>query len=209
MGLLSWLTGANAGENLDDLLLRDYTALFKATGMNHQEAANQAASLIEAAKKAVVEWGWDRLPPRYGDSFLEQAQSNAKDRATLERLRSDGVRDEDIQLWWNMPPLERAAIEKVHELNCLAKFMELVRGGDSATVAGLKVRKIQPQFGDSTNTSSVTGAGDDRPIPWELQRRITIFGEKHYHVLNELRRMTEESTSFNALVRQQIRLGKL
>ena len=203
MGLFSWLTGTNE-DNLEQVLLRDYTASSKLAGMSHQEAASQALAIVEAAKKAVVEWGWDRLPPQYGDCFLEQTLSNTEYGAALQRLRKDGVRDDDIRVWLNMPPLDRAANIKAHELDCTAAFLELVQRGDSPDVAASKVRKVQPHFGLTTD-----GVGDDRPIPWELRRRITKFMEKYYHDLNTLRQMIETSTSFNALVRQQIRLGKL
>lgn len=204
MGLLSWLIGPNASDTPEERLARDYTEVFKAAGMNHQEAASTGVSIVEMAKKAVVEWGWDRLPPRFGDWYLGQGQSNTEYRAALARLRSEGVRDEDIRFFLNASPLERAANIKAHESICVGMFMGCLRRGDRADVAANEVRKMQPQFGITTD-----GIGDDRPLPWELHRRITIFLEKHYSVPDEMCRMTEEATSFNALVRQQIRLGRL
>ena len=70
------------------------------------------------------------------------------------------------------------------------------------------VCKFHPIYGDSNDNSQ--SSGDDRPLPFELKDRINIYIEKRAGKgSEEYKREMESSSSFNALIRKEMRAGKL
>lgn len=145
-----------------------------------------ARDMVTQAKQEVAQRGWSDHPPNFGDLLLQQESSNAKIHATLEALRAEGVRDDDIRWWWNMNPLERVMIEKADELNRTTAFVEALKEGLDGEQAAEKVFGIHPRFGNPNE-----GDGDDRPIPIELKGRIVEFIERHYDTPGLMRKKTE------------------
>jgi DNA invertase Pin-like site-specific DNA recombinase len=71
--------------------------------------------------------------------------------------------------------------------------------------ATAKVFQLHPKYGDPT-----TGEGHDRPLPPELKRRIMDYVERQYRAdRNRFGERLRSETSFNALVRNEIRAGNL
>jgi hypothetical protein len=71
-----------------------------------------------------------------------------------------------------------------------------------------KVEKSLPIYGDPDDTSHKTG--DDRPLPDELKNRINIYIEKRVRDNPEkYKNEIEESSTFNALIRKEIKAGNL
>ena len=69
-------------------------------------------------------------------------------------------------------------------------------------------RKYHPFFGDTNDSTHVSG--DDRLLPEELKDRINKYIEKR--MLNdpeEYKKDIENSSTFNALIRKEIREGNL
>lgn len=185
-------------------LVEQYAMGFQASGHSPHEAETMARNMVAQAKQEVAQRGWSNQPPNYGDLLLQQESSNASIHAALEAIRAEGVRDEDIRWWWNMSPLERVMIQKADELNRTAGFIEALKQGLDGEQAAKRVFAFHPKFGDVAD-----GEGDDRPIPIELKRRIVEFTERHYNSPDLMRRKTEQATSFNALIRAEIRAGTL
>ena len=76
---------------------------------------------------------------------------------------------------------------------------------DTATI---KVRKFHPIYGDPKDTAHTKG--EDRPLPYELKDRINIYIEKRAKESSgNYKAEIEKATTFNALVRKEIRAGKL
>ncbi|MBL7131178.1 MAG: hypothetical protein ISS45_07240 [Candidatus Omnitrophica bacterium] len=71
-----------------------------------------------------------------------------------------------------------------------------------------KIKKAHPNFGDPDDTTH--DAGDDRPLPFELKNRINIYIQKRFlSDPAEFKREIEQSLTFNALIRKEIRAGRL
>jgi hypothetical protein len=204
MGFLSGLFGSKAVESLEDRLLREYADSFLAVGADHSEARKTAQSVLDGARQLVQERGWSDEAPGRGDHLLEVMETKPTVRAEIEKIRSEGVRDEDIRTWWNLPPLERAAIEKMDELNRSATWLGFLRQGKSFDEAAAKMWKAYPKFGDASSES-----GDDRPLPIELKFRIVQYIEKQVSKPNAYKKRLKAFASFNALIRHEIREGNL
>ena len=157
---------------------------------------------IKEAKKVA-------LPPNAGDKILEKEKTDENTHKVLEKKRREGVRDEDIKWWWNLDNVERMMMLKVDEFHRLALHIKC-RQDDGLSVerAAEQVRKHHPIFGNPEDTTHTQG--DDRPLPEELKDRINIYIENQFINNSEkFKKEIEQSTTFNALVRKEIRAGKL
>lgn len=74
--------------------------------------------------------------------------------------------------------------------------------------AAVKVRKSYPMYGDPEDTSNTSG--EDRPLPYELKNRVNNYIEKKALSDPEgMKTQLEQSSSFNALARDEIRKGNI
>lgn len=148
------------------------------------------------------------LPANFGDILLEKESTNVKIKSILAKKRIEGVRDEDIRWWWNMHEIERKMMLKVDELYRGINFIKHREDGYSQEAATKIVKKFCPDYGDPNDTSNSTD--DDKPLPFELKDRINIYVE-NYSKLNpeRFKREIENSSSFNALIRGEIKKGNV
>jgi len=148
------------------------------------------------------------LPENYGHLLLEKEASDEKIRAMLERKRREGVRNEDILWWWNMHDLERRMMLKVDEQRRTTEYLRYRQAGLSKDEAGAQVRKFYPSYG---NPDDMTQADpEDTHLPPELKRRIDRYVEmRSERDQGEFRKELELSSTFNAMVRKEIRKGNL
>lgn len=180
-------------------LVNEYTYSYEQSGMPHGEARKRAEEFVEAGVAEVAARGWQNQPTDFGDHMLREERANKELADCLTARRREGVTDDDIRWWWNMPPLDRVLIEKSDEELCVSAFAMCMDKGMDAADAAKYVFKANPKYGELLDTDD-----PDRPIPIELKRRINEWSEKHYQDLGLLRRKLEEATSFNALIRSEI-----
>lgn len=175
-------------------------------GISSSQAKNTFYDLFNQAKadaEASVE-----LPANFGDILLEKESTDVKIKSILKKKRIEGVRDEDIRWWWNMHELERKMMLKVDELYRGINFIKHREEGYSQEAATKIVKKFCPDYGDPNDTS--TSTNDERPLPFELKNRINIYTENNSK-LNPVRfkREIENSSSFNALIRGELKRGNV
>ncbi len=188
----------------EDQLVEVYEQSLVASGISSSEASETAKEILNQAKESLVRSGEDRLPENFGDIIL----TNPKFKKNLEKARKDGVTDKDVQEWFNMDPLERHMVIKMDELNKISLFVGLLKDGKSEEYAMSIVDKYHPNFGDPEDLSKFSG--EDRLLPEELKGRINRYIEKRAMTDPEqYKNDIEKSTSFNALVRKEIKAGKL
>jgi len=192
-----------------DKKLRDaYIPILIANGNTLEESKKIFKILLKSAKRESRLEGASNLPKNYGDFLLKESLSKGKTRDLIKDLRKDGVRDEDIKWCWNMDDLERRIIEKIDDNIRVASFLNYRKDGMSEEEAAKNFRKYYPMYGDPKDKSQATG--DDRPLPYELQRRVNIYIEKRSRTEpEEYREEIEKTTSFNALIRREIIKGKI
>lgn len=107
-----------------------------------------------------------------------------------------------------MHDIERCVMVEIDNLHKMAMYTHSLENGMNFEEAAAKVRKHHPMYGDTEDTSNTSG--EDRPLPYELKDRVNVYIEKKASNDPEgLKRQIDQSSSFNALVRDEIRKGNI
>lgn len=213
MGLFSGLLGRpNPQElQLEQLYAQMLQVMFQ---QSREDATNQARQMIAKCKQNAAKEGTDQHPPHSGDTILELARHDPAAKARVDRLRSHGVRDEDIRLWWNLSDLERRMALEVDEIHRVAAFIAYRRQGMGPDSAARQCFKIHPRFGepDTPNWGGPLQAEltpEDRPLPMELKDRVNRFLQEAARGVRAFQERLASATSLNAILREEIRSGRL
>lgn len=208
MGIFSRLFGtpSDIEKQLEDI----YVPMFQETrGMSLPQAKSTFRDLLEKAKEEIREKGVSDLPQNFGDVLLEKESTNEQIKSFLEKRRKEGVKDQDIRWWLNMHNLEKGMIFQVDNLDRFAFFLNLTEeDGFSSDEATKRVRKFHPIYGDPDDTSVTTG--EDRPLMDELRDRVnTYVMKKNQADPEKFKKDIEESSTFNAFIRKEIKKGNI
>lgn len=186
------------------------------TGISSAEAKKMAEDTLDRAIKESKKRGTYYLPQNLGDIILGDAGSDNSTikkivgviRQKLPEIKKEGVRDEDVRWWWNLNDIERHMMSKEDENARMALFIDRRLKGDLLDKVGEKVRKFHPMYGEPDDTSLTTG--DDKPLPIELKNRINNYIQKRMDDNSEkYKNDIEQSSTFNALIRKEIKAGNL
>lgn len=197
--VMGWFNKYN---QVEDELLDLYTNLLSAAGI--PEAKDVAQQwLDESIAKSNQEglYGVSNL----GDIILKREQTSGLSE-NLERKRKEGVRDDDIRWWFNLDDIEKRMLLRMDEFYRLSLYLALLHDGKKEEEALAAVAKFHPIYGDLTDERF--GKGDNRPLPYELKDRVNIFIEKKAGN-HDYKAEIESSSTFNALVRKEIKAGNL
>lgn len=206
---------------IEQMLLDIYSRNFSTMGIPNAE--RMAKDLLNQAIEESKKGGSYNLPPNFGDIILqrEKAEQSVIEkvaeifRKNLPQKKAEGVRNEDIEWWWNLNDVERNMMFKVDEMHRMALFMELIQGGMSPEKAGKEVWKAHPiyTYGDPNQKPEKAPPGlkrEEYPLPAELKDRVNIYIEKRTKDdPDEVKKEIEKSSTFNAFVRKQIKKGNL
>jgi len=196
---------SSAESELEEMYVNMYVSV---KGLSPSEARKITRTLIQQAKEEAQREGTADLPQNFGDVLLSRESTDEQTRAKLSAKRKEGVTDEDIRWAWNMLDLERRLMQKEDENSRIAAFMHHLDQGLSQEEAAIRVKKFNAMYGDPNDTSK--SSGDDRPLPFELKDRINRYIEMRAEQgADSFKADLEASSSFNALVRLEMRNGKL
>ena len=178
-------------------------------GMHTGDAVSVVRSCIDAAKEEIRKQGTQRLPPNYGDILLQHEKTDPNVGKELEKKRREGVTDEDIRVYWNAPELWRRTTDQLARSLIFSVWKQSVTGGQSDDEAAVYARKFFPYWGDPDDTRVTSG--DDRPLPVELSRREDTWTsrEREKNGDQALKERCEDASSYNAIIRAEIRAGRL
>lgn len=201
------LFGPSSGieKQLQDMYVPILQDLMK---ISPSQARNTFRGLLKRAKAASKKDGTANLPLNAGDMLLKKEATDPGTRSMLAKKRKEGVRNEDIRWWWNMYDLERCIMVEIDNIHRMAMYTHSLEHGMSFEEAAAKVRKYHPMYGEPNDTSN--SSGKDRPLPYELKDRVNAYIEKK--TLSDpdgLKKQVEQLSSFNALVRKEIRKGHI
>lgn len=207
VGLFSKLFALPSG--IEKQLEDQYIPMFQMMmGMPSSQAKSTFRDMLKQAREESLKEGTSRLPQNFGNVLLEQESTDKKIKAMLTKKRREDVRNEDIRWWWNMHDLERRMMLKVDDITRMAMFTDNLEKGMKEDDAAARVRKCHPMYGDPEDTSNTTG--EDRPLLYELKDRVNIYIEKMtQNSSEEYKKEVEESPTFNALIRKEIRKGNI
>jgi hypothetical protein len=190
----------------DEIIARHYSAailMFVRSGMSQKAATEAAKSMIDGAYQKVFQRGSDPfVEGDDGDRALAREASDPALQSEFNRRRAEGVTDDDIRWWHNMSAFEREMLLATDHTNWVGMYMTLKDRGCTPAQAAHEINQLHPQFGGLTEMDT----SDDRRLPIELKRRILKYIE---HNGATLQTATERESSFNALVRKEIRAGRL
>lgn len=205
MGILSFLRPKSVLERrLVDFHARMFLAM-SSHSMSKGEARRTAARLVDEVRRQAINEGTFHLS-NAGKAYFELVQHDPSMRKQLDAKRLDGVTDADIHWWWDLHDLERRMMVAVDDWSKLASFRLSKQQGLSEVEAVAHLRRFFPIFGDPTNTTHTRG--DDRPLPYELKKRVSEWSTRNAND-PEIKRLLEGASSCNAGLRSEIRAGRL
>lgn len=182
--------------------------LAEMTGCSIDEARSIARACIKKAKADARKAGTNALPANSGDILLQRERANPKLAQWLSAKRTEGVRDDDIRWYWNMPDLERRTLETMQEAILFSTWRSARSDGRTPEEAAVHSRKYHPYYGDPSDTKVTWG--DDRPLPIELMNREDAWYEREcIGDPTAFKNRLEGFSSYNALMRAEIRAGRL
>jgi hypothetical protein len=171
------------------------------------EARKAAEEWVDQAKAQAEAEGTVDLA-NAAESYLAKAQTDPAMRAKLEAKRADGVTDADIRWWWNLHDLERRMMALDDDNSKVAFIIHKTREqGLTVEQAAAELRRSMPIYGDPADTRRTTG--DDRPLPYELKDRVNRWLQTKMPDPDRFRRQLAQATTYNALVRAELRAGKV
>lgn len=211
----------NNYNEIERQLLEHYVQFFTTMGL--PDARRTAKDMLNKAIEKSKSEGTYYLPQNFGNIILgtEKAeQSNVEKVAEifqkiLQQKRTEGVKDENIRWWWNLNDVERNMMLSVDEFHRIALFIKEIKSGKPPEGAGKTVWKYHPiyTYGDPNTKpekSPFEVKREDFPLPIELKDRVNSYIEKRATVdPDKYKQDIEQSATFNALVRKEIRAGKL
>jgi len=209
--------------NIEKALFEKYSQIMTMTmDIPLSKAKEMTKDMINQAIEESKKEGTYYLPQNLGDIILENTKSDnptinkiAKNiRQKLPQKKAEGVREEDIIWWWNLNDIERRVMLKHDDIAKTSLFISKLKEINepskekAANIAASQVRKFHPTYGDPDDTTHTNG--DDRPLPYELKDRVNIYIEKRYQSdPHKYKKELEQSNTFNALIRKEIRSGNI
>lgn len=145
-------------------------------------------------------------PPRYGEMLLAKQSTDPSSRTYLGKIRAEGVQDADILWFWNMDSVDRIMTMRLFTLVVGAFWLSVRRQTGPGPQAGLMTRKVHPCFGNPDDRPGPPNS----PIPVELHKRINVYSyNRRMNGPHAFNNDIDNSTTFNALIRREIREGNL
>jgi hypothetical protein len=208
MSIFSKLFGTSSGieTELEDI----HVSMFETKlGLPSLEAKTLIRRMLKEAKEESRKEGTAKLPANFGEIILQKEAADKDTQAALLKKRAEGIRDDDIRWWWGMTDLERRILAKVDDFFRLAMYTKYRNeDGLGNEEAATKVRKLYPIYGDPQDTTHTIA--DDSPLPYELKDRVNRYVESRSQAdPDKCQKEIEESTTFNAFVRREIRRGHI
>jgi len=196
--------------SLEKALKEQYVPIFQnMMGLSRVKARQTFEQLYARVLKDAEKEDTLSLPARLGDFLLERESADKKVSEVLAKKRKEGVKDEDIRWWWNMPDLARRMMVKVDEVFLYSMYLKFTKEeGLAPEDANEKLRRVRPVFGNPDDVSYAKG--QDRPLPDELRDKVNkFFLEKGQKDPDGLKDGAEACTSFNAYIRKELKAGNI
>lgn len=185
-------------------LLEIYSKFF--AGMNLPDSRKMAGDILDQCIENSKKEGCYNLK-MLGDILLEKEKSSGQVNPNFESKRKEGVKNEDIRWWFNLNDVERRMMLKMNEFHRVSLFVHEIENGKTEDEASKIVRKYHPIFGDLSDETH--GSGDNRPLPPELKDRINMYIEKQGINNPDYKKKIDSFSSFNSLIRNEIREGRV
>ena len=213
MGILKRLFGS---QSIESELVAFYSQAFAAIGFPNHGAKEASRELVDRAiQKYQNDSTRGTVPGQHsGDILLKLETTHDEVSQRFSVRRQDGVTDDDIRFWWDLHPLDRGARIEFDQFCRSSFYISCRKKGMNEDQAGLEVWKAFPMYryvDDTQEARAHMGLSDeDRPLPFELKDRVNRYLERAgLRSPEAFKRKANQYTSFNALVRAEIRANRL
>lgn len=174
------------------------------------QARAMAAEFVEMAFQASKSERTFDLPQDYGDRLIADEARDPAMRARLAIRRAEGVRDEDLRWWWNRHDVQRrlAVVLDAVMKSAAMRFLHEQQKLPEAEVLR-RLALLYPDYSDSLDDPNI-GADADAPLPIELKNRVSDYlAREASSPEGRVPRLLKGKTSLNALLRDEVRAGKI
>jgi hypothetical protein len=184
------------------VLLQQCQEDLAAWGFDSFQCRQKAMRIVENARAAALaETG------RCGRADQATATGVVEEFRSLDACSRDGVTPEDSQWYWSLPALARAVMQEFDKE--LREAMWFICHRVNICIEDLEedLRRRLPTFGNNRSADS-----EDAPLPWELRRRFATFIFTVMRDEVKSRAWSDrvrQASSMNALIREEIRAGRL
>ncbi len=202
--------------NVEKALLDLYIQMNSKNSIPSSQLEKMTEEMLDEAIEESRKSGNYFLPKNIGSIIVGNVETNdLRIQKFAQAIRegmpkNEGITLEDIEKWWNLNDVERRMIlaqDTIVKSQAVLGLLESGMASDPKEAVAM-VCKFHPVYGDPNDNSQ--SSGDDRPLPFELKDRVNIYIEKRAGKgSGEYKREMESSSSFNALVRREVRAGKL
>lgn len=190
---------------LERRLIESAEQRWSAMGISGSESKERAVQSVQKAIELAKASGRHLVGP-LGEGMLAERSGFWFD--YFRQIRHlDGVRDEDIRLWWDLDEVERQMVGIDDELAQLAVWIGGKQRGLSDADAGLGVRKTMPMYGVPEHMSSAFDGR--RLLPFELKDRVMRWLERNASRVDPAHLPWDEFETYNDWVRHTVENGDL
>jgi len=199
-----------SSRELEEKLFQEYVESFINIGMSRSDATPIVTDMLKLAKENSKKGKTNNFPQNFGNIIIENDKRYPEVSALVKKARREGATDNDIKEWWNLHDLERYMIRVYDNHSQLVSFINGLESGKSEEEAAKGVKKFFPIYGDPDDTSK--SIGDDRPLPYELKSRVNRYNERVQRqdpYGRDFKKKIDSYTTFNALIRAEIRIGNV
>ncbi|HEY4662651.1 MAG TPA: hypothetical protein VIH07_03115 [Candidatus Humimicrobiaceae bacterium] len=188
-----------------DIFNEFWPGLADTTKIGERRAKKLVLDFLKDSIRESKQAGTFNRPLNYGNILLKEEKEGSN---SLKPEREEGVTDKDILWYYNMHEVERRILDKIDTFYRITLYEEYASRDLSEKDAVKKLFKHRPKWGDPLDLKR--GSGDDKPLPPSLMNRVNEYILKRTRDdFEKFRSDCENSSSFNALIRREIRLGNI
>jgi hypothetical protein len=177
------------------------------TGADAEVSANEAFFRSALALRGIKRRAADKWLVELAETVADEP-AGPSDAYVAHVLTEEGVTDIDVRWYWSLGPHVHAFFKMLDNLDHLALFSHL-QSTQSPADAATQVRRSHPYYGDPRSPALAGQGHEDRLIPWELRDRVDVYLQRRSVDVDSLLSDRAASTTFNALVRDEIAAGRL
>jgi len=175
-------------------------------GLSEVEAKAKSLEMYNEAKRRMKELNQKNLPPNYGEVVLKNEQSHPGF-MNFNIKRKDGVTDEDIKRYWNVPAIERFVISEIDRFLRESTYEKYIEKGINSKEVKDAIKKVFPIYNEPKKDDNLKDT--DRPLPNEIKRRVDTWVQKNHDYPEIIQREIVNFSSMNALIRSKVSAGKI